>query len=157
MTQINDIGVGQAEDPVVGSEPAMNPLFTAFVSACVLLVPGSGRAEEAVPPPESYVDACLGCHGADARGNGPNAGLLTATVPDLTTFAQRNDGVFDAARVVRLIDGREGLAAHGGPMPMFGGLLAGASVVIDGPQGSPVTTTRPILEIAEWLETVQVQ
>ncbi|SNT17400.1 c-type cytochrome [Tropicimonas sediminicola] len=135
----------------------MNPSLAAFLSACILLAPAIGRAEEPGPPPESYVDACQGCHGADARGNGPNAKLLTATVPDLTTFAQRNDGVFDAARVVRLIDGREGLAAHGGPMPMFGGLLSGASVVIDGPEGSPVTTTRPILEIAEWLETVQVQ
>ena len=76
-------------------------------------------------------------------------------VPDLTLIAARNDGDFDAARIVQLIDGRDGLAAHGGPMPMFGGLLTGPSVVLDAKDGSPVSTTAPILELVRWLETLQ--
>jgi mono/diheme cytochrome c family protein len=102
-----------------------------------------------------FMEACAGCHGGDARGDGPTAQLLTVDVPDLTLIEARSDGGFDLARVVRLIDGREGIAAHGGPMPLFGGLLTGPSAVVDGPEGSPVVTTEPILAIARWLETIQ--
>ena len=103
----------------------------------------------------AFMEACAGCHGGDATGGGPTAQLLTVDVPDLTLIAARSDGGFDVARVIRLIDGREGIAAHGGPMPLFGGLLTGPSAVVDGPDGSPVATTEPILAIARWLETVQ--
>jgi mono/diheme cytochrome c family protein len=109
--------------------------------------PEAGRA--------AFLEACAGCHGAEARGDGPTAALLTVDVPDLTRFAMRNDGEYDIARVIRTVDGRTGLAAHGGPMPMFGGLLTGASAVIDGADGTPLATTEPILAIARWLETVQ--
>lgn len=102
-----------------------------------------------------FLEACAGCHGADARGNGPTAALLSVPVPDLTLFASRDDGRFDAERMVRIIDGRDGLTAHGGPMPMFGGLLAGPSVLLDASDGSPFTTTEPILGIVLWLESVQ--
>lgn len=105
---------------------------------------------------QSYLDACAGCHGEDARGGGPNAALLSVPVPDLTGIAARNEGVYDPVRIIYLIDGRAGLTAHGGPMPMFGGHLTGQGVVIDAPDGSPVETTAPILAITRWLETLQV-
>ena len=113
-------------------------------------------AQEAVEGAErTYLEACAGCHGPEAHGDGPTAALLTVDVPDLTLIAARNDGDFDAARIVQLIDGRDGLAAHGGPMPMFGGLLTGPSVVLDAKDGSPVSTSAPILELVHWLETLQ--
>lgn len=157
MTQINDRPWRQVKDLGAGWENAMKSPVAAIMAVCVVLAPQVGRAESTAPAPESYVDACEACHGPGARGDGPKAALLSEAVPDLTTFAKRNDGVFDKARVVRLIDGREGLAAHEGPMPMFGGLLTGTSVVIDGPEGSPVSTTQPILAIVEWLESVQAE
>ncbi len=116
-------------------------------------------AEEDPAGPEAgraaFLEACAGCHGATARGDGPTAALLTVEVPDLTRLAARNEGDYDIARVIRIVDGGAGLAAHGGPMPMFGGLLTGPSAVVDGPGGTPVSTTEPILAIARWLETVQ--
>lgn len=118
----------------------------------VLLFPAHASAQTG---PQAYQEACQGCHGEAARGDGPKAALLSEPVPDLTRFAARNDGIFDRARMVRLIDGREGLSAHGGPMPMFGGLLTGPSAVLDGPDGSPVTTTEPILAIVDYLESIQ--
>ncbi len=102
-----------------------------------------------------FQQACAGCHGAEAHGDGPTAALLSVPVPDLTGIARRNDGIFDPVRIVEIIDGREGLAAHGGPMPMFGGLLTGKSVVIDAWDGSPVSTTEAILSVVRWLETQQ--
>jgi mono/diheme cytochrome c family protein len=117
-------------------------------------------AEEAGPSgPQAgrgaFLEACAGCHGRTAQGDGPTAALLTVEVPDLTRFAARNGGTFDIVRVIQIVDGRQGLAAHGGPMPMFGGLLTGPAAVVDGPGGTPVATTEPILAIARWLETVQ--
>lgn len=105
---------------------------------------------------EVYRDACAGCHGATGRGDGPRAPLLGVPVPDLTGLAARNDGVYDRARVVRLVDGREGLAAHGGPMPMYGGLLTGPSAVLDAADGSPLATTVPILAVVDFVGTLQV-
>lgn len=115
-------------------------------------LPLSASAESGA---QLFREACAGCHGVTAQGDGPTAALLRVEVPDLTRIAARAGGTYDRARVVRLIDGREGLAAHGGPMPMFGGLLTGPAVVIDGPEGSPVATTEPILAIVDWLATQQ--
>ncbi len=127
--------------------------FAALALSC--LIPASVCAADPELGYRSYMDACAGCHGSEARGDGPTAALLTVPVPDLTRFAARNDGAFDVAAVVRLIDGRSGLTAHGGPMPMFGGLLTGKSVVIDAADGSPLATTEPILALVQWLESRQ--
>lgn len=102
-----------------------------------------------------YQDACASCHGSEGHGDGPQAALLTLPVPDLTQFASRNGGQYDIVRVIHTIDGRAGLAAHGGPMPLFGGLLTGPAALVDAPDGTPVTTTEPILAIALWLESQQ--
>jgi mono/diheme cytochrome c family protein len=129
--------------------------------ALLALAPAAAMAQEGAGPTgaeagrAAFMQACAGCHGGDAKGGGPTAQLLTVDVPDLTRIAARSDAGFDLARVIRLIDGRAGIAAHGGPMPLFGGLLTGPSAVVDGPDGSPVATTEPILAIARWLGTVQ--
>ena len=63
---------------------------------------------------------CASCHGPDGRGSGPMAGQLRRAPPDLTTFTQRNGGVFPGERVRRIIDGRE-VASHGDrTMPVWG-------------------------------------
>ena len=128
------------------------PVFAAGAVALALL-PGIAPALE--DGAEIYRDACAACHGPGARGDGPSAATLTVPPPDLTLFAARNDGVFDRGRMVRLIDGREGLSAHGGPMPMYGGLLTGPAVTIEGVDGGPVDTTARILAIVNWLEGQQ--
>jgi mono/diheme cytochrome c family protein len=64
---------------------------------------------------------CASCHGIDATGNGPAAPALIAKVPDLTTIAQRNGGVFPSARVRKVISGEETIIAHGSrEMPVWG-------------------------------------
>jgi mono/diheme cytochrome c family protein len=132
------------------------------LAALSFVAPVQGGAQDATGAatgPEAgrvaYMEACAACHGAEARGDGPTAALLTLDVPDLTGLAARNEGTYDLVRVILTIDGRAGLAAHGGPMPMFGGLLTGPAAVVDAPDGSPVSTTEPILAIARWLETQQ--
>lgn len=68
-----------------------------------------------------YKTYCAVCHGKEAKGDGPLAGNLRHAPPDLTTLAKRNDGKFDAARVARMIDGRDPIKDHGGAdMPIWG-------------------------------------
>lgn len=132
--------------------PATLPLVAAALVLAAAPAPAESTAAEGA---RVFLEACAGCHGADARGGGPTAALLTVKVPDLTLFASRNDGRFDAVHMVRIIDGRDGLTAHGGPMPMYGGLLAGPPALLDAPDGSPLGTTEPILSTVLWLETLQ--
>lgn len=63
---------------------------------------------------------CASCHGVTAQGEGALAPMMKRTVPDLTAIAARNGGIFPAARVRRIIDGRD-VDAHGSPeMPVWG-------------------------------------
>jgi hypothetical protein len=50
-----------------------------------------------------------------------------------------------------MIDGRAGLAAHGAPMPLFGGKLTGAAVTLPDAEGQPVITTSRVAAIVAWL------
>ncbi|MAQ83130.1 MAG: cytochrome C [Maritimibacter sp.] len=98
---------------------------------------------------------CAGCHGVEAKGEGPLAPLLAVPVADLTGLAARNGGEFPLIRVVELIDGRQLLQGHGGPMPVFGPMLGGGAAVLDGPDGSVVQTRGDVVRIAEYLAALQ--
>lgn len=64
---------------------------------------------------------CAVCHGADAKGGGPFANLMTKRPADLTVLAKNNGGEFPFGRVYDTIDGRNLLAAHGtSDMPIWG-------------------------------------
>ena len=55
---------------------------------------------------------CATCHGSNAHGDGPLARRLRRAPPDLTSYTERNNGVFPSERVYRIIDGRDVLS-HG--------------------------------------------
>jgi mono/diheme cytochrome c family protein len=70
---------------------------------------------------QEYESNCLSCHGAGGRGDGHFAQYLKLPVPDLTTIARRNGGVFPTDRMIEIIDGRQGLKGHGPRnMPIWG-------------------------------------
>jgi len=70
---------------------------------------------------ELFERFCGSCHGVAARGDGPVAGTLNTTVPDLTTIAGRY-GEFPALLIRDVIDGRGiDMRAHGTrTMPVWG-------------------------------------
>jgi mono/diheme cytochrome c family protein len=125
----------------------------AFVLAALAAAPLSAAEEPSGR--EIYLSACAGCHGADATGGGPVAELLSVTTPDLTRIAARSDKGFDRLRVIHTIDGRSGLRAHGGAMPVFGALFLGDPGVEDAPDGTPVMASRRVLALVDWLEEIQ--
>ncbi len=103
-----------------------------------------------------YMQHCATCHGLDAMGNGPMAGVLLVPPTDLTGLSARNDGVFPTIRVVMRIDGRDPLVSHGSPMPVYGQFFEqGADVAIKAPSGQPILTSEPIVDLLAYLQNLQ--
>jgi mono/diheme cytochrome c family protein len=74
-----------------------------------------------VEGPDLFRAYCASCHGKDAKGHGPVAASLKATVPDLTILAQKNGGSFPTDRVRRIITGDHVISSHGSrEMPVWG-------------------------------------
>jgi len=64
---------------------------------------------------------CASCHGTDGSGNGPVSPALITKVPDLTTIAQRNGGIFPTRRIRNIVAGDEVIVSHGSrEMPVWG-------------------------------------
>lgn len=103
----------------------------------------------------AYLDHCAVCHGVDAEGDGPMASVLSVPPPDLTVLAAQNDGDFPIGVVLRHVDGREEVLAHGDPMPLFGMLLDGPSAAVLAADGSEIVTSEALAAIATWLREVQ--
>jgi len=75
-----------------------------------------------------FVKYCAACHGADGKGGGAAAPALAKPPPDLTRLARDAGGEFPSARVIRAIDGRTTIRAHGsGDMPVWGEVFAADS------------------------------
>ena len=66
---------------------------------------------------------CAVCHGISGKGDGPyvmDVGMMKG-VADLTQISKRNHGLFPAAKVYEVIDGRSTVKAHGPrDMPIWG-------------------------------------
>ncbi len=130
--------------------------FTLTLTLTLALVPALPvAAQENVAGREIFVGACAGCHGADGHGDGPMAELLTVPVPDLTAIADREGGTFPWLKIVHMVDGRTGLRGHGGPMPIFGAVFTGDTVAADGPDGTPVITSHRVIEVVDYLMSIQ--
>jgi len=126
-----------------------------YVASFVFFLPAMALAEDPDRGASLFADHCAACHGTTAIGDGPMTAVLSVQPPDLTGLSAGNAGEFPLERVVRQIDGRDTVLAHGGPMPVFGTLLRGESGVIDAADGTPVFTPQPVVDIAAWLESIQ--
>ncbi|WP_170360330.1 c-type cytochrome [Ruegeria arenilitoris] len=129
------------------------PLMTA-VSFGVLVTAAQVAAQDVDTGAELYQHYCATCHGIDATGHGPMAGILVIQPVDLTKLAEE-DGVFPTARVVARIDGRDPLVSHGSPMPVYGPYFDGQDTSMKTPEGQPILTSQPIVDLIAYLETLQ--
>lgn len=104
----------------------MKRLLVFFAAACsITWAQGSWSADYVnMSGQDLYRRFCASCHGIEGRGDGPVAASLRVEVPDLTRAASRAQGDF-RERVVRIIDGRYIIGAHGTRvMPVWGEDLA---------------------------------
>jgi mono/diheme cytochrome c family protein len=78
-------------------------------------------AEEVQTGREHYEAKCAVCHGADGKGDGPVADMLTKRPSDLTQLSKNNGGAFPFWTAYEIIDGRRDVGAHGTrEMPVWG-------------------------------------
>ena len=119
----------------------------------LLLAAGAAGAQSEAGAQE-YVQACASCHGVTGHGDGPLAESMTVAVPDLTQIANGNDGVFPLLQVIQIIDGRTGVRAHGGPMPVWGERFTVQAGDM-GPYATEVEARGRILALATHLESIQ--
>jgi mono/diheme cytochrome c family protein len=124
------------------------------LAACVPFV---AAAEDAQPGRQLYLRYCSACHGPEAKGDGLAGSLMQPHPADLTRLASRYGGEFPMERVVRTIDGREALRAHGeSMMPVWGEVLSDG-LGSKGNQRPPIErrVQGRIFSIAEYLRMIQ--
>lgn len=121
---------------------------------CLAAMPASAGPDLALGA-ETFAGACASCHGEQAQGDGPMADFLNIAVPDLTRISARNGGAFPWLKVIHIVDGRSGLRAHGGPMPVFGAVFAGDAAVADARDGTPVITSERVFAVVDYLAAIQ--
>ena len=100
---------------------------------------------------------CAPCHGSDAKGGGPVA-KQRFTVPDLTTYAKRNGGVFPTELAWQKIDGRPVAWDSKSMMPVWGQTFRHEMSTTPYPTKAPETyVAAEIKAILSYLETLQVK
>lgn len=126
--------------------------ITAIVASFSVLPVFAGDVENGR---DIYQGHCAVCHGKTALGDGPMAPAMMIKPKDLTLLSSENNGVFPLVRVIKRIDGREGLISHGSPMPVYGNFFEGQDVMLKTEAGQPIMTSQPIDDLVAWMKTVQ--
>ncbi len=108
-----------------------------------------------LPAPERFSGSemfglyCATCHGTSATGDGPLAAMLRKRPANLTLLARGNGGVFSAATVLQIIDGRKPVAGHGGgDMPVWGDAFGRSADGVD-------AAAAKLTALVKYLETIQ--
>jgi mono/diheme cytochrome c family protein len=130
--------------------------LVAVVSAIVFVTaqgrpPGTPAAREPLDGASLFRAHCASCHGVSGRGDGAVAKFLRLPPANLTRISARNEGVFPADRVARVIDGRQVVRTHGdSTMPVWGPIFARSPIV-----GDEAAVDARIRALVEYLESIQ--
>lgn len=126
-------------------------------ASATLAVMSTGAAAQSTAGANEYAWACASCHGLSGRGDGPLAEYMTVAVPDVTGIAARNNGVFPMLDVIQIIDGRTGVRAHGGPMPVWGDRFAADVPATAGDYAAEIAVRGRVLALAMYLQAIQAE
>jgi mono/diheme cytochrome c family protein len=129
-----------------------NAIFCGMLGGLAL----SGAAMAQSTGQANYDRYCASCHGLDGTGHGPMRAVLTLPPTDLTALSASNGGTFPLERVVKRIDGRDPLVAHGSPMPVYGTFFDyGTGVALERPDGQKIMTTQPVADLVDYIRGLQ--
>lgn len=129
---------------------ALLALSLPALAACVDTKPAADTGAE------DFAAYCSGCHGAGGKGDGGLAADLAKAPADLTLLAQKNKGAFPTTRVMAQIWGYAGAKGRG-IMPDFAPMMEGEMVPYDGGDGIETPTPIRLVQLAEYLKTLQVK
>jgi mono/diheme cytochrome c family protein len=105
-----------------------------------------------------FDNKCAVCHGVDGKGGGPYADQLKHKLPDLTTMASRNGGVFPVNRTYEIIEGAG--KGHGTrAMPVWGVeyTVQAAEALPELPYNQAVYVRTRIMALLEHMNRLQVK
>ena len=115
-----------------------------------------------------FLSKCAECHGADGKGANPTTSKPKRKPVDLTALARNNNGVFSAAAIAAIVDGRGAVWHRRLEMPIWGcrqGPRPGRKgkgyqakpieLLLDMPCDPEEVTKKRILEIVEYLRRIQ--
>lgn len=125
------------------------------LAVCAAMLGTVAAGQDAAEGGLLYERHCATCHGLSGEGQGPMAGVLVIQPTDLTTLAAREGGAFPVLRVIRRIDGRDPLVAHGSPMPVYGDFFEGDDTTLETASGQKIMTSRAIADLVSFLQTMQ--
>lgn len=124
------------------------PLLVALAPAAAADPPGNAAGRQL------FADYCARCHGADGRGDGPDADTLASTPPDLTTLSQRYGSPLSRRRIAAFIDGREEVKSHGPrDMPVWGKIFYEGDA--GPPQGIDSARRSTVDALVDYLVSIQ--
>lgn len=115
----------------------------------------TAHAQDTEVGAQLYTDYCAACHGASGKGDGDMANVMTIPSPNLTLLAKENDGAFPMLDVIHVIDGRTGVRAHGGAMPVFGKVFQTQADTGAGGYGAVLESRGRVLSLSMYLESIQ--
>lgn len=121
------------------------------IAACGATAPGDSAA--VTRGKALYETHCVACHGATGAGDGPAAGARRPA--DLTRLQARNGGIYPAVRVMGQVYGYSLGTAVYPPMPEFGPLLEGDTVLVETGEGVLTPTPSRLVDIADYVATLQ--
>lgn len=102
-----------------------------------------------------YNENCAACHGPKGQGDGAFADALIKMPADLTVLSKNNGGSFPRDYVISTMDGYARGDHFSGAMPEFGVKLAGENVLLESSPGVVTPTPKPLLALADYLESLQ--
>ena len=89
-------------------------VLISFAVADLVVAPHTCRAGESEDADRAlFIKYCAACHGEDGKGGGVVSPALASRPPDLTQLARDAGDKFPLGRVIRAIDGRDHIRAHG--------------------------------------------
>jgi mono/diheme cytochrome c family protein len=145
----------------------MSSRVASLLFATALALPAMAQSPAAKPPAiqmaparytspasgsEMYQSYCATCHGSKGLGDGPAKGSLKNAVPDLTTLAKRNKGIFPKDQVSLVIRGEAAAEVHGPQdMPVWGPVFRSLNS-----SQEPVVRMR-VANLTRYIESLQVK
>ncbi|WP_306155347.1 cytochrome c [Roseovarius sp. MMSF_3281] len=127
---------------------AIFTMVAVLTTSCAAMAEAPGQAD--------YERHCASCHGVEGTGHGPMRAVLTLAPTDLTALSADNGGAFPLERVVKRIDGRDPLVAHGSPMPVYGTFFDyGKGATLEMPGGEKIMTTQPVADLVAYIKGLQ--